>query len=324
MTFSVTVAAADSSTPTGTVDISDGVTVLGTITLSGGAGTYTSSSLGVGTHNITAAYSGDTTHDVSHGATTQTVDATPPVPTGTKNAYIRIVQASEAYATSDIGIDGKVTFPNVAACTAQPYYPITAGSHVFTVLNPSGGSTAITQTVSLTAGQYYTLAVVGNTAPVVTPALIVFQDDNSVTPNHAKVRVYHLSDTLGPVQVNHGATVIDSNLTFTNATGYSSYSPGSVTYSIQPTSGPALTDTLNVAANQVYSVFLMCNKQVSNAAAVGVPTGLPQTGNGPQAHAWLTPQLVTILFIVGALLLLVGLGGLSSYFFVGRRRDEVS
>jgi hypothetical protein len=321
VTFSVTVNAADSSTPTGTVTISDGVTVLGSITLSGGTGTFSDSSLSVGAHNITAAYSGDSTHDVSNGATTQTVNATPAVPTGAKNAYIRIVQASEEYTTSDIGIDGNITFPNVAACTAQAYYPIAAGNHTITVNNPSGGSTIITQSVSLTAGQYYTIAVVGSTAHSVTPALWVFQDDNSVTPNHAKVRVYHLSDTLGPVQVNQGSNVIAASLTFTNATGYNSYSPGSVAYSFQPTSGPAINDTLNVAANQVYSVFLMCNGQVTNTAATGIPTGLPQTGYGQQP--WLNAQLIRVLLIVGSVLLVIGLGGLGSYFIVGRRREAL-
>jgi hypothetical protein len=321
VTFSVTVNAADSSTPTGTVVISDGATVLGAITLSGGTGTFSTSSLSVGTHNITAAYGGDSTHDLSNGATTQTVNATPAVPTGAKNAYIRIVQASEEYTTSDIGIDGDITFPNVAACTAQAYYPIAAGNHTFTVNNPSGGSTIITQAVSLTAGQYYTIAVVGSTAHSVTPALWVFQDDNSVTPNHAKVRVYHLSDTLGPVQVNQGSNVIAASLTFTNATGYNSYSPGSVPYSFQPTSGPAINDTLNVAANQVYSVFLMCNGQVTNTAATGIPTGLPQTGYGQQP--WLNAQLIRVLLIVGSVLLVIGLGGLSSYFIIGRRREAL-
>lgn len=321
VTFSVTVNAADSSTPTGTVVISDGATVLGAITLSGGTGTFSTASLSVGAHNITAAYSGDSTHDVSNGATTQTVNATPAVPTGAKNAYIRIVQASEEYTTSDIGIDGNITFPNVAACTAQAYYPIAAGSHTITVNNPSGGSTVITQAVSLTAGEYYTIAVVGSTAHSVTPALWVFQDDNSVTPNHAKVRVYHLSDTLGPVQVNQGSNVIAANLTFTNATGYNSYSPGSVAYSFQPTSGPAINDTLNVAANQVYSVFLMCNGQVTNTAATGIPTGLPQTGYGQQP--WLNAQLIRDLLIAGLALLVIGLGGLASYFIIGHRREAL-
>ncbi len=245
---------------------------------------------------------------------------TPAVPAGNNNAYIRFAQSSEAYSASDISIDGAVTFPNVAACTVQPYYPITAGKHTFTVASPSGGATVITQAVTLTAGQYYTLAVVGNSAKSVTPALIVFQDDNSVTPNQAKVRVYHLSDTLGAVQVNQGSTVIAPNLAFPGATGYTTQSAGSVTYSIQPSSGPAITDTLNESANQVYSIFLMCNGQATNAAATGVPVALPQTGYAGPA-TWLTPREVTILLLVGGIMLLLGLGGFGSYMVITRRRN---
>ncbi len=189
VTFSVTVHAADGSTPTGSVTLTDGATQLGVVTLTNGAGSFSTSALSVGAHNIAAAYGGDTTHSVSNGSATATVTATPAVPTGSSNAYIRIVQSSEAYATSDISIDGSVTFPNVAACTAQPYYPITAGAHTFTVASPSGGSTVITQSLTLTAGAYYTLAVVGNSAKSITPALLVFQDNNTVSSNQAKVRV---------------------------------------------------------------------------------------------------------------------------------------
>jgi hypothetical protein len=273
----------------------------------------------VGSHNISAAYGGDTTHNTSTGSATATVTATPVVPAGSSNAYIRIAQSSESYATSDIAIDGAVTFPNVAACTVQPYYPISAGKHTFTVATPSGGSSVITQSVTLTAGAYYTLAVVGNSAKSITPALLVFQDNNTVSANQAKVRVYHLSDTLGAVQVSNGSTVISTNLAFGNATGYTNQAAGTVTYSFQPSSGPAINDTLNVSANQVYSIFLMCQSQVTNAAATGVPNALPQTGYGRLPFT-LTPLEIKILLIVGALLLLAGTVGFGSYFVIARRR----
>ncbi len=320
VTFTVKALAADSSALIGSVVLKDGATTLATVTLTNGAGTYSTSALSVGTHNITAAYSGDATHDVSNGAATQTVSATPAVPTGSNNAYIRIVQSSEAYTSSDIAIDGATTFPNVAACTAQPYYPISAGKHTFTVQTPSGGSTIINEALSLTAGQYYTLAVVGNSAKSITPALLVFHDDNSVASNQAKSRVYHLSDTLGAVQATSGSTTLAANLTFGNATSYTNQAPGTVTYSFQPSSGPALTDTLNESANQVYSIFLMCNGQVTNAAATGVPVALPQTGYGPATPFWMSPIASRALLALGALLLLIGLGGFGSYFVIARRR----
>jgi Domain of unknown function (DUF4397)/Bacterial Ig-like domain (group 3) len=320
VTISVKVLAADSSALTGSVVLKDGATTLGTVTLTNGAGSFSTSALSVGTHNITGAYSGDSTHDVSNGAASQTMNATPVVPTGSSNAYIRIAQSSESYATSDISIDGATTFPNVAACTVQPYYPITAGKHTFTVQSPSGGATIITETITLTAGQYYTLAVVGNSAKSITPALLVFEDNESVSSNQAKSRVYHLSDTLGPVQATAGSTTLAANLTFGSATSYTNQTPGTVTYSFQPSSGPALTDALNESANQVYSIFLMCNGQVTNTAATGVPVALPQTGYGSMPF-WQNPFAARALLILGALLLLIGLGGFGSYLAFSRRRN---
>ncbi|HEY7973713.1 MAG TPA: hypothetical protein VID72_00085, partial [Ktedonobacterales bacterium] len=126
--------------------------------------------------------------------------------------------------------------------------------------------------------------------------------------------------TLGAVQATSGATVLAANLTFGNATSYTSQTPGTVTYSFQPTSGPALNDTLNESANQVYSIFLMCNGQVTNAAAAGVPVALPQTGYGPTPF-WLSPLASRALLLVGALLLLLSLGGFGSYFVIARRRN---
>jgi len=320
VTFSVSAVAADSSALSGSVVLKDGATTLGTVTLTSGAGTFTTSSLSVGTHNITGAYSGDATHNTSNGAASQTVNATPVVPTGNSNAYIRIAQSSESYATSDVSIDGATTFPNVAACTVQPYYPITAGKHTFTVQTPSGGSTVITQSITLTAGQYYTLAVVGNSAKSITPAILIFNDDNSVTPNQAKSRIYDLSDTLGPVQATVGSTTLAANLTFGNATSYANQAPGTSTYSFQPASGPTITDAINESANQVYSIFLMCNGQVTNTAATGVPVKLPQTGYGSTPF-WMNPVAARALLIIGALILFLGLGGFGAYFAFGRRRS---
>ncbi len=320
VTISVSVAAADHSALSGSVILKDGATTLGTVTLTNGAGSFTTSSLSVGTHNITGAYSGDSTHNTSNGAASQTVNATPVVPTGSSNAYIRIAQSSESYATSDVSIDSATTFPNVAACTVQPYYPITAGKHTFTVQSPSGGSTVITESITLTAGQYYTLAVVGNTAKSITPAILIFEDNNSVTPNQAKSRVYNLSDTLGSVQATVGSTTLATNLTFGNATSYANQAPGTSTYSFQPSSGPAITDAINESANQVYSIFLMCNGQVTNTAATGVPVKLPQTGYGSTPF-WMNPVAARALLIIGALILFLGLGGFGSYLAFARRRN---
>lgn len=328
VTFTITVVSG-SGTPSGTVDLKDGATTIASgLTLNGsGVATYTTSALAVGTHPMTADYAGATTGSAIYQPSTsaplsQVVNAVSSPPSGSSNAYIRIAQSSEYYPTSDITIDGKVVFTNIASCTVQTYFPISAGNHTFTVLSPSGGSSVISATENFTAGSYYTLAVVGNTSPAVTPAMVVFTDNNTISPNQATARVYNLSDTLGAVQVKAGATVMSASLAYQSATSYTTLSPGAVAFTAQPTSGPTITDNVTVAANQVYSVFLMCNTKAVNAAAAGIPSGLPQTGYDP--HLTALSMWSVALMVVGGLLLLTGGVGFGSYAVLARRRRSLS
>src|SRR5439155_1086607 len=61
VTFTATVMASATGTPTGTVAFNDGATLLGTSTLSGGTAAFTASALAAGARSITAVYSGDAT-----------------------------------------------------------------------------------------------------------------------------------------------------------------------------------------------------------------------------------------------------------------------
>jgi hypothetical protein len=65
VTFTATVAAATSGTPTGSVTFLDGTTVLGSSVIASGKAVYTTSALAVGSHTITANYGGDTNFNVS-------------------------------------------------------------------------------------------------------------------------------------------------------------------------------------------------------------------------------------------------------------------
>jgi uncharacterized membrane protein len=69
ITFTATVAATGTGTPTGTVDFTEGASDLtpGGVTLSGGLATFSTSSLAVGSHTITASYSGDRSFAPSSG-----------------------------------------------------------------------------------------------------------------------------------------------------------------------------------------------------------------------------------------------------------------
>jgi hypothetical protein len=62
VTFTATVKAATSGTPTGTVSFKDGATTLATVTLSAGKAAFTTSTLTRGTHSITAGYGGSVSY----------------------------------------------------------------------------------------------------------------------------------------------------------------------------------------------------------------------------------------------------------------------
>jgi hypothetical protein len=65
VTFTATVAAQTSGTPTGTVTFSDGNTTLGQANLTSGTASYSTSALSNGSHSITASYSGDSNFTAS-------------------------------------------------------------------------------------------------------------------------------------------------------------------------------------------------------------------------------------------------------------------
>jgi hypothetical protein len=62
VTFTATVKAATSGTPTGTVTFKDGTTTRATVALSAGKAAFTTSTLAVGTHSITAVYGGSVSY----------------------------------------------------------------------------------------------------------------------------------------------------------------------------------------------------------------------------------------------------------------------
>lgn len=331
VTYRVTVTSAGSDVPSGTVTLKDRSTPVGSpVTLDpGGKALIQVSSLSVGTHRLTATFTPDLASNKFVSPSTSailsqeiTVIATPIVSSGSGNAYVRIVQSSEAYPTSDIYIDGKVTFPNVAACATRMYFPIAAGTHTFAVAAPSGGAMVMTKSLTLTAGVYYTLAVATTSAQSAAPALLAFTDDNTVTPNQAKVRVYALSASLDGAQVQAGGTLVSPSLAFGSATSYHAQSVGMAFYSFQRGSGRGINDVLNVSPNLVYSVFLMCGHTM-NAAASGilvVPPVATSTPTTPVVHfssSALTPQSVVLPLIVSLLALLVGAAG---GYALGRRK----
>jgi Phosphoesterase family/Bacterial Ig-like domain (group 3) len=73
VSFSATVTANVSGTPTGSVAFSDGSTLLGTASLSAGVATFSTSALTTGQHSIAAVYNGNSSFNTSSGFLNQTV-----------------------------------------------------------------------------------------------------------------------------------------------------------------------------------------------------------------------------------------------------------
>jgi len=205
-------------------------------------------------------------------------------------AFVRIAQAAPLAADVDVYVDGASLFAGFQFGTVSAYMPVDTGTHSVQVA-PAGKAlkdAIIQQNVRLDQGKYYTLAAVGDSSPAVAPVLIAFDDDNTVDPNQAKIRLYHLSDNAGPAMVKDAeGTVIIPNLGFEQGTGYLTVVPGTYTYSMTLiNSNTTVKQPVTAVADKVTSVI--CVGEVGGSGGTvfkavvqsvsAIPTGLPQTG----------------------------------------------
>lgn len=238
------------------------------------------------------------------------------------NAFVRVVHAAPAAPNVDVYVDNNKLLSNFTFGTVTDYVPLAAGQHEIAVA-PAGKTVSdavIKQSVTVTAGVYYTVAAIGDTAT--TPALVAFQDDNGVATGMAKVRVYHLSSDAGPVAVAAGGKTVIPDLTFKNASGYLTVAPGSYTFDVTlKNNGKTVQAPATLAANKVTSVFALGLVNGSGATAfkfaaatvAGTPTGMPSTGFAPAS----SQQSANFGLIGLALFALLLVGG--TVYFVARR-----
>ncbi len=119
-----------------------------------------------------------------------------------------------------------------------------------------------------------------------------FNDDLTIVPQKATVRVYDLAGTLGTLSLSTGG-----NLTAPGASPYVAETPGAVTLTLTSSTSAHLVDSLNVEVNQVYSVFVFDGQSTTtNSVTAGEPEGLPQTGYHPGPNPWL---VVILLLAIG-------------------------
>ncbi|MBA3825576.1 MAG: DUF4397 domain-containing protein, partial [Ktedonobacterales bacterium] len=239
--------------------------------------------------------------------------------------HVRVVHAAPAAPEVDVYVDGAKALPDFKFGTVTDYISLPAGPHEIAVV-PFGmdiSKAVIKQSVTVADGKLYTVAAIGNTNPAVTPALVAFADDNTVVPDKAKVRVYHLSDNAGPVAVATGGNTVIPNLAFQSASDYLHVPAGAYIFDVTLlNTSTKVSQPATLAANKVTSVFALGEVGGTGATvfkfavgvADGIPNGQPQTGVAPTATTTGLP--VALWFGLGALAL-VALGGLG--FAVTRR-----
>ncbi|HEY0753772.1 MAG TPA: DUF4397 domain-containing protein [Ktedonobacteraceae bacterium] len=236
------------------------------------------------------------------------------------DAAVRVVHASPGAGTVDGFVDGSTLLSNFGFGTIPKYVMVAAGSHTIKVAPAGKGISAavITQSVTVNAGSYYTVAALGTSASDF--ALAAFVDTNTVSSDKAAVRVYHLSPDAGPVDVAAGSSTVISGLTYKSASNYLSVPGGSYTFNVTATTSGAkvpLPETLQ--SGMVYSIFAVGLLKGTPAlafkvAAVASIPGMPNTGSDPSA-ASVTPGIAYIPWLLGALFAVL----LASGGFVMRR-----
>lgn len=173
-------------------------------------------------------------------------------------AFVRVVHASPAAGTVDVYVDGSKLLDDFTFGTVTNYVPVPEGNHRIQVA-PDGkgaGAAVIDVTVWLSGGTYYTAAALGTTTSGF--SLKAFIDNNRVTEDKAKVRVYHLSPDAGPVNVSVGGTTVIRHLTYKHASRYLKVAPGWYTFDVTAVNyGVTIPLKAQLKAENVYSVFAL-------------------------------------------------------------------
>jgi hypothetical protein len=204
-------------------------------------------------------------------------------------AFVRVIHASPFVGTADVFLDGNKLLSSFAFGAVTGYAPIPPGPHKVQIalVGKGPGAAVIMQTLAVTPGLAYTVAAIGATPTNL--SLQVFVDDNSLNPGTAKLRVYHLSPNLGPLNVTTSGNTLLQNVIYQQASNYLKLSAGSYMLDVSATqSNTTLPLTTTLQANMVTSIFTvgMLNGtpklELVTAQVPGLPS-LPGTGSDPNA-----------------------------------------
>lgn len=202
-------------------------------------------------------------------------------------SYIRVIHASPYVGTADVFVDGKLLLSSFQFASVTPYVPVPAGTHTvqISVVGKGIGASVLDQDLTVSAGGVYTIAALGTKANAL--SLRVFSDDNSVVPDRAKVRIYHLAPDAGLASLNIGGDFNFNNVSYIQASPYVTEDTGPCPMTFaDPQYSKTLERTADLQSNTITSVFAVGlfqgspNIQLVLTQTPGIP-GPPNTGSDP-------------------------------------------
>jgi len=245
-TATVSVVAAGTGTPTGTVTFLDGGSPIGTGTLSGGIATFTTSAMAVGSHTITTSYGGDGNFNGNTGSLT-----------GNPQVVNKSDSQTVITSSSDPAVFGQtVTFTATVAAVAPG-----TGTPTGTVTFVDGGSTLGTGTLSGGVATFTTSALAVSSHTITTS----YGGDGNFNGSSGSLtgnpQVVSKAATSTIVNSSANPSILNQSLAFTatvsvvvpgagSPTGTITFSDGATTLATVPlNSGTATFSTSALAVN---------------------------------------------------------------------------
>jgi hypothetical protein len=242
---------------------------------------------------------------------------------------VRVIHASPDIGTADVFVDGAQLLSSFQFGAVTDYASVPPGAHKVQIALVSKGinSAVLTQTLQVAPGVAYTVAATGTQSTNL--ALKVYIDNNQLTPNTSKLRVYQLSPDAGRLNVATSQKSLVTGIPYEAASDYLTVSSGAYHFDVTaPDSNTSRSIDATLVANKITSLFAVGlvagNPQfaVVSAQVDGVP-GLPNTGsdpNPPVAPAAQPPLAHWILELLGMTALLC-LGSWSVLRHLARKHE---
>jgi hypothetical protein len=249
----------------------------------------------------------------NHAAMAATADDT---------AYIRVIHASPDIGTVDVFVDGKKFLSNFKFATVTDYVPLPAGTHKvqLALIGKGINAAVLSQDLTIQDGTPYTVAALGTKESGF--SFSVFADDNTISGNETKVRVYHLSPGTADASITTPTSTIVNDIAYNNASTYVPMASGTYKFTLTAATGnTTLSANITLKPWTVMSIFAVGVPQGSpqfqlvTTQQQGIP-GLPQTGSDPNAPVVAATPSYWLLALSAFCIL--ALGGSATYAMISR------